>query len=250
MSETLVLVDDDPMFTDALSLNLEGDGYTVVNHIDPKAALAALTAGEPPAAALLIVDWQMPGMTGAALVKALREANVAIPAIFLTSHADPVYEETALAQGAVDFVDKTRGYSILKRRIDLALNHARGPARGAERGALAGSDDSVGALVLDDAAARATWQGKPVDLTLGEFRIVARLAGKPGHPQDPRTLYDLVRGHGFQAGQGEEGYRTNVRAFMKRIRQKFRAIDPDFDRIETRAGLGYLWLPADRDAGA
>lgn len=244
MSVTLVLVDDDPMFTDALSLNLEGDGYTVVNHTDPKAALAALTAPDAPAVALLIVDWQMPGMNGAGLVKALREAAVTVPAIFLTSHADPVYEETALAQGAIDFVDKTRGYSILKRRIDLALNHARGGERGA------GADGSPGDLVLDEAAARAMWQGRPVDLTLGEFRIVARLAGKPGHPQDPRTLYDLVRGHGFQAGQGEEGYRTNVRAFMKRIRQKFRAIDPDFDRIETRAGLGYLWLPADQDASA
>lgn len=239
MSHTLVLVDDDPLFSDALSLNLEGDGFTVVNFTDPKEALAHLTGDAPTDAALMIVDWQMPGMTGPVLVKALRAADVPLPAIFLTSHADPVYEETALSQGAIDFIDKTRGYSILKRRIDLALAHSAGTGEDDEDGA------SPGRLVLDDAAARATWHGKPVDLTLGEFRIVACLAGRPGRPQDPRTLYDLVRGHGFQAGQGEDGYRTNVRAFMKRIRQKFRSIDPDFDRIETRAGLGYLWLPAD-----
>jgi two-component system response regulator ChvI len=56
-----------------------------------------------------------------------------------------------------------------------------------------------------------------------------------------REIYDVVRGSGFVAGAGEDGYRANVRAFIKRIRQKFREVDDGFDRIENYAGFGYRW---------
>ncbi len=50
-----------------------------------------------------------------------------------------------------------------------------------------------------------------------------------------------MRGEGFIAGIGEEGYRANVRAFIKRIRQKFRDVDGEFDSIENYPGFGYRW---------
>jgi len=56
-----------------------------------------------------------------------------------------------------------------------------------------------------------------------------------------REIYDLVRGEGFVAGWGEEGYRVNVRSFIKRIRQKFRSIDDNFDCIKNYSGYGYYW---------
>jgi two-component system response regulator ChvI len=56
-----------------------------------------------------------------------------------------------------------------------------------------------------------------------------------------RDIYDLVRGEGFTAGVGPEGYRANVRTFIKRIRQKFREIDERFDSIENYPGFGYRW---------
>jgi two-component system response regulator ChvI len=46
---------------------------------------------------------------------------------------------------------------------------------------------------------------------------------------------------GFIAGSGEDGYRTNVRSSVKRIRNKFRAIDADFQEIENFAAFGYCW---------
>ena len=55
-------------------------------------------------------------------------------------------------------------------------------------------------------------------------------------------------GKGFVAGHGPEGYRSNVRTFIKRIRQKFRDIDDDFDAIENYPGYGYRWQ-ADADGG-
>jgi two-component system, OmpR family, response regulator ChvI len=51
-----------------------------------------------------------------------------------------------------------------------------------------------------------------------------------------------VHGKDFIAGHGAEGYRANVRTFIKRIRKKFRDCDPDFDRIDNYPGFGYRWL--------
>ena len=56
-----------------------------------------------------------------------------------------------------------------------------------------------------------------------------------------RALYDALHGDGFLAGQGEEGYRANVRAMIKRIRRKFVEVDPGFDALGTYAGFGYRW---------
>src|SRR5438477_157406 len=79
---------------------------------------------------------------------------------------------------------------------------------------------------------RAFWKGAAVDLTLTEFRFVSQLALKAGEDISYRELYDLVHGKGFIAGYGGNGYRTNVRTFIKRIRQKFRVVDPGFASIE------------------
>ena len=81
-----------------------------------------------------------------------------------------------------------------------------------------------------------------MDLTLTEFRIVTLLAEKAGRDVGYREIYDLVHGKDFVAGQGSEGYRANVRTFIKRIRKKFRGTDPYFDHIQNYAGFGYRWI--------
>lgn len=88
---------------------------------------------------------------------------------------------------------------------------------------------------------RAYWGGLEVPLTSGEFAIVEILASQRGREVSYRDIYDVVRGPGFAAGAGRDGYRVNVRAFMKRIRQKFRGVDPQFDAIDTYPGQGYGW---------
>jgi len=88
---------------------------------------------------------------------------------------------------------------------------------------------------------RAVWAGRAVDLTLTEFRIVTLLAEKAGSDVGYREIYDLVHAKDFVAGQGSEGYRANVRTFIKRIRKKFRDVDPGFDHIENYASFGYRW---------
>lgn len=88
------------------------------------------------------------------------------------------------------------------------------------------------------------WNGTCLGLTLAEERIVLLLAAVPGRWRTGRELYDQVRPDrpGFQAG-GRGGISQNVRSIMKRIRNKFRAIDPDFRMIQTLTGVGYRWEP-------
>jgi two-component system response regulator ChvI len=98
-----------------------------------------------------------------------------------------------------------------------------------------------GKLELRPTIGRAFWDGHRVELTLTEFTILQTLADVPKRDFSYREIYDLVRGEGFVAGWGEEGYRVNVRSFIKRIRQKFRSIDDNFDCIKNYSGYGYYW---------
>ena len=101
---------------------------------------------------------------------------------------------------------------------------------------------SLGPLELRDDISRAYWRGGQVDLTLSEYAIVRYMAFRTEGDVTYRQIYDVVRGKDFAAGHGAEGFRANVRSFIKRIRKKFRDVDPHFDRIDNYAGFGYRWL--------
>jgi len=157
----------------------------------------------------------------------------------LTALSDDIYEEAALAGGAVDFIDKSRRLPILVRRLRLITEGGRPPADAEppRPDAL-----TLGRLELRFDINRALWAGDTVELTLTEFKILALLAEKAGQDVGYREIYDLVHGKDFVAGHGAEGYRANVRTFIKRIRKKFRDTDPDFDHIHNYAGFGYRWI--------
>ena len=234
----VLVVDDDALFRESLQQNLIEAGFQVTGFPDGPLLLRHLEKGGR--AGLILLDWRMPGMNGIEVLRRLRDGGQPIPVIFLTALSDQMYEEAALIGGAVDFVEKSRSFSILERRIDLIL---RGPKAQAPAGGAGKAETPIrtGALELRPDAGRAAWRGVEVPLTLTEFEIVRLLAERPGRDVRYREIYDVVRGSGFVAGAGEDGYRANVRAFIKRIRQKFREVDDDFDRIENYAGFGYRW---------
>jgi two-component system, OmpR family, response regulator ChvI len=231
----VVLVDDDDLFRESLGRNLADAGYAVRDFSRGGAALDHLLSGS--SANLVILDWRMPEMNGIEVLKRIRAASLEVPAIFLTALTDQIYEEAALATGAVDFVEKSRSFAILEKRIGLILDGAK------SRGPAVPDAETVvlGPLTLKLKANRATWADQIVELTLTEFKIVAVLADKAGEDVPYREIYDLVHGSGFLAGAGPEGFRANVRTFVKRIRQKFRDVDSEFDQIGNYAGFGYRW---------
>jgi two-component system, OmpR family, response regulator ChvI len=239
----VVLVDDNPLFRESLSLNLTESGFDVRAFGSGKAAVAHLVAGSDDD--IVLLDWMMPEMNGIEVLSRIRDANIPIPIIFLTELTDQIYEEAALQRGAVDFVDKSRSFSILLRRINLIVQGAKSGRAAAEGDTGTGPVLVRGDLELRRQTARAFWKGSEVALTNTEFKMVDLLATRAGEDIRYRELYDLVHGEGFLTGSGAEGYRANVRAFVKRIRDKFRVVDRDWDVLENYSGFGYRW----RDCG-
>jgi len=236
----VVLVDDDDLFRESLGQNLNDAGFEVRDFGSGEAALAHLLADGSDD--IVLLDWKMPGMNGIELLRRIRQAGLEAPVIFLTVLNDQIYEEAALQGGAVDFVEKSRSFSILLKRISLILDGRKGgePALPGEAGTRQ-VQLNRGDLELRGDTSRVFWRGKEVSLSVTEFKMVMLLATRAGQDVRYRDLYDLVHGSGFVAGYGLEGYRSNVRAFVKRIRQKFREVDPAFDEIENYSGFGYRW---------
>lgn len=235
----VMLVDDDDLFRESLGRNLLDSGFVVDGFKSGEAALSHLSDGAT--AEVILLDWKMPGMNGIEVLRLMRQSAVGIPVIFLTALNDQIYEEAALQGGAVDFVEKSRSFAILLKRIDLILAGARSKPE-TEREESVSPVLQDGALALHREIGRAFWDEQQVDLTYTEFSIVLYLVSRADQDVRYRDIYDVVRGEDFIAGQGEEGYRANVRAFIKRIRQKFRDVDENFARIRNYPGFGYRWL--------
>ncbi len=232
----LLLVDDDDLFRESLGLNLIDEGYEVTSFANGRDVLTYLDQGG--GADVMLLDWRMPNLTGLDVLRQVRAAGTTIPVIFLTALSDDIYEEAALESGAVDFIDKSRRLPILLKRLQLIAEGGR-PSSEPEPGRA--STLQLGRLALRFDISRAVWAGRIVDLTLTEFKILTLLAEKAGQDVGYREIYDLVHGKNFIAGHGSEGYRANVRTFIKRIRKKFRDVDSAFDHIENYAGFGYRW---------
>ncbi len=234
----VVIVDDDDLFRESIEQNLIESDFKVIAFADGPSAFDHLNGdGE---ADLVLLDWKMSPMSGIELLRRLRESGAEVPVIFLTALSDQIYEEAALIGGAVDFVEKSRSFTILLKRIELNLS---GPKVAARQPAPEQQSPLVvhGELNLDLETNRADWKGRRVGLSRSEFFIVSYLVDRNGRDVGYRELYDLVRGGGFAAGAGPEGYRANVRTFIRRIRAKFRDIDDGFKEIENFPGFGYRW---------
>ena len=241
----ILVVDDDPLFRESLSGNLVRHGFRVEEFENGEKVLDRMHREN--GADLMLLDWKMPKVNGIEVLRNLRDAGNDIPVIFLTVLSDQFYEEAALHGGAVDFVEKSRSFAILAKRIELILDRAN-QVQTREGTPEPDEDLTLGDLQLAVGTKRVRWNGDEVPLSYTEFRIVHAMASRAGSDVSYREIYDLVHGKGFVAGHGPDGYRSNVRTFIKRIRQKFRDIDDDFDAIENYPGYGYRWQ-ADADGG-
>ena len=125
---------------------------------------------------------------------------------------------------------------ILAHRLRIILEGQRARKKDATP-----KTERHGDLTLYPVTARALWRQRDVGLTLMEYKIVVRLVAHKGELQPYRAIYDTARYEGFVGGNGEKGFYTNVRSFMKRIRRKFLAVDTGFAEIENMPNVGYRW---------
>ncbi len=230
----LVLVDDDDAFREAFVHEIALFGFDVVDFRSGPAMLQHFD--DEADADVIVLDWKLPRLSGFDLLGQLRRRGVTVPVVFLTGNPAEAYEELALDAGALDFVDKMRGPAILAKRLRLIVEAGKRPPEAPDADVW-----EHGLLTLKPKVCRAYWNNNDVRLTVTEFNIVHLLATRAGQDVTYRTIYDTVHRVGFFAGSGEDGYRTNVRSSVKRIRNKFRAIDTDFAEIENFLGFGYRW---------
>jgi two-component system response regulator ChvI len=189
---------------------------------------------------VIILHCDRPKRTGIDLLDKLRRQGVNVPAVLLTGEAPPSHECLALDKGAVDVICKSRGLEVLARRLKRVVKASNRTDQ-----LQSGGPMISGKLVLRPDVSRAYWDDADLGLTLGEYKIVHLLASNVGSFVTYRAVYDRLQHKGFIAGDGANGYQANVRSAIKRIRNKFRDVDPTFDQIENYASFGYCWKKPD-----
>ena len=239
-SPTIALVDDDRNILTSVSIALQAEGFAVRMYADGAAALKALTETPPD---LAVLDIKMPRLDGMELLRRLRE-KVDVPVIFLTSKDTEIDEALGLAMGADDYIGKPFSQRLLIERIRAVLRRAasRKGLPPADGEAAPGPAIVRGRLAMDPARHRVTWgtpaagggdRGHDVALTVTEFLILEALAARPGFVKSRDQLMD--------AAYHDDVYvddRT-IDSHIKRLRKKFRVVDPGFKAIETLYGVGY-----------
>jgi two-component system response regulator ChvI len=226
---TIALVDDDRNILTSVSIALESEGYRVQTYTDGASAYDGLRASPPD---LAIFDIKMPRMDGMELLRRLRQKSE-LPVIFLTSKDDEIDELFGLKMGADDFIHKPFSQRLLVERVKAVLRRAAPRVEGAQKPTDAARILERGALSMDQERHTCTWNGQPVTLTVTEFLILYALAQRPGVVKSRNALMD--------AAYDDQVYvddRT-IDSHIKRLRKKFKAVDDNFEMIETLYGVGY-----------
>jgi two-component system response regulator ChvI len=226
--QTIALVDDDRNILTSVSMTLEAEGFAVRTYTDGAEALRGLTQ-QP--VDLAVLDIKMPRMDGMELLEKLRRASD-LPVIFLTSKDDEVDELMGLRMGADDYIKKPFSQRLLIERIRTLLR------REINRGGAEKSADAMltrGELTLDANRHLCTWKNDPVELTVTEFLLLKSLAQRPGHVKSRDQLMDSAYGENIYVDD------RTIDSHIKRLRKKFKAIDAEFNQIETLYGVGYRY---------
>jgi two-component system response regulator ChvI len=228
---SVAIVDDEANIRETVVFALRREGYDVAAYPDGAEAWLAFEDNVPD---VVILDILMPRMDGLELCRKIRTINETVPIIFLTSRDDEVDRVLGLELGGDDYLGKPFSMRELVARIRVLLR------RSARRAVPTRDDETVlvaGSLELDPQRFIVRWKGKAIDLTVTEFMMLQALVRHPGHV---KTRHQLTRD-----GYPHDNYvsERTIDSHVKRIRKKFEAVDPSFDRIDTVYGMGYRFLP-------
>jgi two-component system, OmpR family, response regulator len=227
MSRRIAIVEDEPAIRANYADALRKHGYEVATYGTRADALAAFRTRLPDLA-LVDIGLSEDVDGGFELARALRALSATVPIIFLTARDSDFDIVAGLRLGADDYLTKDTSLPHLAARIAALFRRVEALA------APAAQEEVVerGALALDHQRLTAHWRGTPVDLTLTEFWMVHSLARFPGHVKDRDALMRDAR---IVVDD------STITSHVKRIRRKFAAVDPAFDRIDTVYGMGYRW---------
>ncbi|NVJ65967.1 MAG: proteobacterial dedicated sortase system response regulator [Gammaproteobacteria bacterium] len=227
MAKRIALVEDEPILQQNYSMALKKSGYEVMIYGTKQEALLAFQ-NRLPDLVLLDIGLGDEPEAGFEVCRELRQKSAQLPIIFLTALDSDFDIISGLRLGADDYLTKDISMphllariSALFRRMELLVTSHQ-----------AQEVMEIGHLTIDNERLSVKWQEQLVDLTVTEFWIVSALAQKPGHVKSRDQLMQAVKAVVDD---------STITSHIKRIRQKFQAIDAHFDHIDTVYGMGYRW---------
>ncbi|HEX6211500.1 MAG TPA: response regulator transcription factor [Methylomirabilota bacterium] len=229
----ILLVEDDRTLRQALAFNLEREGYEVRVAVDGEQALAA---SRDPALDLVVLDVMLPGMSGLEVLRVIRSEGVDTPVIVLSAKGDEIDRVVGLKVGADDYVAKPFSRPELLARIDAVLRRRR-RATAAAAGE-PGSSEPIrsGDLLVDPDRRLATYEGRPLQLTVKEFDLLAFLAAHPERVYTREQLLERLWGSDY------EGDARTVDVHVSWLRTKLRPAD-GHNYFRSVRGVGYAFQP-------
>ena len=223
----ICLIDDDQNILASLSLALKSEKFDVETYSDGIVGLEALKDNNFDIA---ILDIKMPRLDGLEVLQKLRNSSD-IPVIFLTSKDDEIDQLLGLKMGADDYITKPFSQKLLIERVKVILKRTSFSSKENQI-----NNDSLiqrGNLLLNMDRHECYWKDERIKLTVTEFLLLENLVNRPGYVKNRDQL--------MSAAYSDDLYvddRT-IDSHIKRIRRKFKAIDKDFNSIETLYGVGY-----------
>ena len=220
----ILVIDDDADIRLLLRELLERAGYLVDESENGKNGLRQLFANAP---ALVILDVTMPDMDGYQTLERIRDLSE-VPVLMLTARSQELEKVRGLSAGADDYVAKPFGRQELLARVQALLRRTGGKSEVIE----AYADDF---LQIDYAQRAVTVQGRGVQLTPLEFKLLSAFVQNPNQVLSRDQLLDLVWGDPY----GVSG--DQVKLYVGYLRRKLVPDAPDEAPVETVRGFGYRY---------
>jgi DNA-binding response OmpR family regulator len=222
-----LLVEDDRKLAALTAEYLRGHGVHVVAAADGRAALEEARRSRFD---VVLLDLMLPDRSGLDVCRDLR-ARSDVPILVLTARGEEADRVLGLELGADDYLAKPFSPRELLARIQAHVRRARGQAGPATRPL------TLGALVLDPGALRATLEGRELVTTVYEFQLLYALAERAGQVLSRERLLERVRGN------AEEAFDRSIDVHISRLRAKL-GDDPRRPRwLKTVRGAGYILAP-------
>lgn len=219
--DTILVVEDEEDIRQLLVFHLQREGYAALEAGDGKTGLELARFRKP---ALILLDVMLPLMDGFTVCKELERdpGTSLIPVIMLTARGEEVDRILGLELGADDYVVKPFNTRELLLRVKAILRR--------QQTAIARPHLARDGVDIDPAAHRVQVQGREVELTATEFRLLEDLLRNAGRVRTREQLLNSVWGYQF------EGYARTVDTHIRRLRAK---LGDGSDIVETVRGVGY-----------
>ncbi|WP_243042616.1 response regulator transcription factor [Dyella sedimenti] len=216
----ILLVEDEAPLRETLAARLKRDGFAVDAAQDGE---EGMYLGREVPFDLAIIDLGLPKMSGMDLIKSLREAGQRYPILILTARGGWQDKVEGLKHGADDYLVKPFHVEELLARINALVRRASGWSKPVL---------ACGPIKLDTTAQTVVVEGKPVDLTSYEYKVLEYLMLHAGELVSKADLTEHIYQQDFDRD-------SNVlEVFIGRLRRK---LDPEgnLKPIETVRGRGY-----------